>query len=104
MKLIKFALCFFGFVVFAHNPFSKTPKTKLFLQQKYQYLGYIRGPDIYYGFVRHSGAGIERLAFGKNPGFGEITLISQEKICLTKTKQQWCLYKSTQAHPWILTS
>lgn len=102
MKLIRFILCCCLFPVFAQDPFRNPVKTKLFLQQKYQYLGYIKGPQVYFGFLRRSGAGILRLSFGKNPSFGEVVSITKDKICIKKTSRQWCLYKASQPRAWVL--
>jgi hypothetical protein len=86
----------------AKNPFVQSPSPKLRLEQKYQYLGYIKGPKRHYGFIRRSGGEVERLSMGNNPGLGKIVVLSQERICLRKKNKTWCLMKSPQLRPWML--
>jgi hypothetical protein len=86
------------------DPFSarQHKKIKLPMSQKYQYLGFIKGPHIYRGFVRAAGGEVQGLDFGHNSGFGEVILLTQQQICIFKQHQRWCLDKSVQAKLWRL--
>lgn len=89
---------------YGKDPFHLKVNSGFKRDQKYQYLGFIKGPKVFYGFIRRSGGEVERLDFGKNPGFGQIILLNQQRICMTKLNKVWCLLKSSQAKPWVLES
>ena len=82
------------------DSFIEPIKPKLHVLKKYQYLGFIKGPDVYLGFVRLSGGGVETVKYGKNPGFGNVVSIDNRYICILYHREKWCLYRSNQVKPW----
>lgn len=104
MKQYKWFGLFLSFSLFAADPFHVKSKAQFKLDQKYQYLGYIKGPHLHDGFIRRSGGEVERLSFGKNIGLGQVVVLSKDRICLRKNNQIWCLLKSSQLRAWARES
>lgn len=100
IKIISLSIVLFNAKANYPDPFKSLGKSKVQVLQKYQYLGYIKGPDVFLGFIRQAGGGVETLKYGKNPGFGKVTTIDKNFICIVYHKQQWCLDRSTQVKPW----
>lgn len=105
LRWIIFFFMVLPFILYARvDPFTARGGKKIHLPiaKKYQYLGFIKGPHIYRGFVRAVGGEVQGLDFGQNPGFGRVVVLNQQQICISKRHQEWCLDKSVQAKLWYL--
>lgn len=70
--------------------------------QKYQYLGYIKGPHIAWAFIRPVGGDILKVVLGKSIGLGKVISFTRDNICIKHGKQQYCLKRSPQALNWMV--
>jgi hypothetical protein len=104
MKIIscRFIFLLYGSLLFAKNtdPFTPHPKhTSVML--KYQYLGYIKGPNISWAFIRPVGGDILKVVLGKNLGVGKVISFTKDNICINHGKQKYCLKRSVKALNWV---
>ena len=81
------------------DPFIK-PAKKIILNQRYQYLGYVKYDKQIWAYIKPVSRDIERVGLGHAPGLGLVKTIKANKVCLEKSNHIYCLYKSTQAGVW----
>lgn len=106
MKIISWIIICFFYVASVYpknpDPFSAHPKRPS-VMLKCQYLGYIKGPNIAWAFIKPVGGEILKVMIGKSIGFGKVESFSKDSICIHHAKQQYCLKRSPQAVNWVAT-
>ncbi len=106
MKLISLMLYSLALYADSADPFKSrtSPIKKTSMMIKYQYLGYIKGPNLAWGFIRPVGGDILKVVLGKSMGLGKVISFNRDSLCINHAKKTYCLKRSSQALNWHTVS